>query len=404
MIWTAAALLLLAAAPGEAATREPAPARNEAPLRAEAVFYYDRGHYWIEVAFLTQEGRDSIPADIAASRFTIAGAGGEGGAFHPSRAETASDGARRYVLLSSSRLEGRACYRLIYAPAAGETVAVDSICDPFAGTDASETRPGGRWRRAVAGLFARGEDPWRLNSLSFEHELSLGRSSMRLAVEPRLRARGWRVEGALRLGESSAALSGGSMAHAGRQDLSLGVSKAGWSHRMRFAAAAACRLERAAWEGAAGDSSLASWSAALEWRVRLDDLLDAAGVSPWGVLKGVELAFGYELHGRAGEGETGRSGFERIAPFSSARATWTVLDALQLSYSIESHWPDALGESPAAFRCLRARLLLRDEVERPPGKAYHPDVELAWDAGRRPPLFRREERVSLGFAFDLYPR
>jgi hypothetical protein len=49
------------------------------------------------------------------------------------------------------------------------------------------------------------------------------------------------------------------------------------------------------------------------------------------------------------------------------------------------------------------RLLLRDALAGPEGRSYHPDLELAVDWGRRLPFFDREERILLGFTFDLYP-
>jgi hypothetical protein len=51
----------------------------------------------------------------------------------------------------------------------------------------------------------------------------------------------------------------------------------------------------------------------------------------------------------------------------------------------------------------RVRLLLRDALERPKGRSFHPDLELAVDWGRRLPFLSREERILLGFTFDLYP-
>jgi hypothetical protein len=78
-----------------------------------------------------------------------------------------------------------------------------------------------------------------------------------------------------------------------------------------------------------------------------------------------------------------------------------VAAGLQLSYGIESCRPGS-----GAWHCwqrARARLLLRQALAGPGGRSYHPDLELALDWGRRMPFFEKEERIMLGFTFDLYP-
>ena len=55
------------------------------------------------------------------------------------------------------------------------------------------------------------------------------------------------------------------------------------------------------------------------------------------------------------------------------------------------------------FHSVRFRLLLRDVLPAQTGRTYHPDVEFAYDAGKRLPLFAEEEKVSIGFTFELYP-
>jgi hypothetical protein len=85
------------------------------------------------------------------------------------------------------------------------------------------------------------------------------------------------------------------------------------------------------------------------------------------------------------------------------RGTWTFLYGFQLSYWLQTFWPSVLANGPTSFQSVRFRLLLRDVLPAQEGRAYHPDVELAYDTGKRLPLFEKEEKISIGFTFGLYP-
>jgi hypothetical protein len=391
----AAALALAIARPGVASGPE---------LAAEGVVYYDRGHYWIEIAFRDGSGRDTIPPDLAPGRFEITKIGDDSG-FRPTRIEVMRGrGSSPSVILSTSRIEGRACYRVIFTPLHGGAVAVDSICDPFApGAEDGEGRSKAFFRSYVASAFRRDGEGGGLNQLSYSYDFSSERAAARLSVAPRVRVGGWTAEASVKRDETSYALASSGRTAASRASLSASLSRSTWASDLRCSIAASYGVDRTALERASGDSTVRSRSASVEGRARFDNLLDPANRFPASVLAGVEAAFGYSWHGVEGEGPHGGRRGSRLAPYAALRATWTFLYGFRLSYSLLSFWPVSAGETFAAFHSARMRLLLGDVLAKPAERSHHPDVELVWDTGRRPPLLEREERISIGFTFDLYP-
>jgi hypothetical protein len=85
------------------------------------------------------------------------------------------------------------------------------------------------------------------------------------------------------------------------------------------------------------------------------------------------------------------------------RLTWTFLYGLQFSYALESALQSEHGDGFEAFHKTSLRLLLRDLLEREERRPYHPDLECAYESGRRLPFFEREEMITIGFTFDLFP-
>ena len=154
-------------------------------------------------------------------------------------------------------------------------------------------------------------------------------------------------------------------------------------------------------------------SLTVEGRIRFDNLFDRVNRYCLSVFKGVDLGFGYAWY-QSDEGDLwGSSEFGRTTPFVNLRATWTFLYGFQLSYSLRSCRPASGNDEFTEFHSVRFRLLLRDVLPAQAGKAYHPDIEFAFDTGRRLPLFEREEKgfdrvhvraVSVVGVCSIYPR
>ncbi len=393
-----AAALALALALGRAG------AARSAALEARGALYYDRGHYWIEIAFHDGTGRDTIPPDLSAGRFEIWKVGDDRG-FRPTRIEIVpGNGTGASVVLSTSRIEGRCCYRVTFTPASGGAVAADSICDPFApGTAAGESGSRAFFRAHVAGAFRRDGEGSGLNELAYGYDFSRERSVTDFCVAPRLRWKGWTAEVIVKRGETSLSTSASRGTSAVRTGASASLSRSAWANGLRCSASASYGADRTALELAAGDSTVRSRCAAVEGRVRLDNLFDPINRYPASVLAGVEAAFGYSWRSADGDGPSGGGRFGDLVPYASAGASWTFLYGFRLSYSLWSFLPSSAGESFAAFHSVRARLLLGGVLAPPAERTYHPDVELVWETGKRLPLLEREEKLSLGFTFGIYP-
>ena len=141
-----------------------------AQISAEGALFYERGHYWIELAFRNEAGRDTIPQHLVPAAFEIAKVGDAAGAFKPSRVQVVTfEGGGSAVILSSGKLEGRACYRVTCKPEGFEPVAIDSICDPFVfAPGASECRGKALFRKYVASAFQKDGDAYSLNQFKYE--------------------------------------------------------------------------------------------------------------------------------------------------------------------------------------------------------------------------------------------
>jgi len=385
-----------------------------AQITAEGAFFYDRGHYWIELAFRDAAGRDTIPPDLAVRRFEIRKPGELSGSFAPSKVEVVSrDKGGPVVILASGRLEGRSCYLVKYTPPDAAPVVVDSICDPFF-TPPRKGECGARtfFRNYVAPAFQKEGDAYNLNQLKYEYDFSDDKSATSVALEPRFKIGGLDVEP---LFEQSRVVY--RLEHAGKtptEKRSFGISAAasGWVAALRLGLAMSYRDDRLALGLAAGDSVVPTEALAVEGRVRFDNLFDRANRYCVSVFKGVDVVVGQAWY-RTGEYRPAPSRgdefpnytprWNRRAPYVNLRGTWTFLYGFQLSYSLQTFWPSVLANGPTSFQSVRFRLLLRDVLPAQEGRAYHPDVELAYDTGKRLPLFEKEEKISIGFTFGLYP-
>jgi hypothetical protein len=378
-----------------------APCRAE--LTIEGALYYERGHYWIELAFRDAAGRDAIPADLSIARFEITRLGERPAAFQPSRAEALRDAAGGgIVVLTSAKLEGRACYRVTYRAEGMEPASVDSICDPFAPPpEAGECGGKTFFRNWIAPAFRRDGDPYRLNEFAYEYDFSGERPSGSFAIEPSFKLVGFSLAPSFEQRTVVYAVPRRGKTATSTRSAGVSLASAVWAGDLRLGLSVTHRYDRSTLQFASADSIVRSRSLSLEGTVRFDNLFDRINRHCLSVFKGVDLGFGCAWYRTGGGGDVGP--LDRTAPFASIRATWTVLSGFQLSYLEQSSWPDDVSRGAVAFRSARFRLLLRDILEAQSGRAYHPDVELVYDWGTRLPDFVREEKLSIGFTFELYP-
>ena len=375
-----------------------------AQISAEGAFFFDRGHYWIELAFRDAAGRDTIPPDLAVRRFEITRLGELSGGFRPSKVEVVSrEKGGPVVILASGRLEGRSCYRVTYTSADSGAIVVYSICDPFfappGGGDC-----GGKafFRNYVAPAFQKEGDSYNLNQLKYEYDVSLEKSATSIVLAPRFKISGLELEPLFEQSMVVYELERTGKMQSSKRSFGLGASMAAWVEDLRLSLSMSYRDDRSVLGTAAGDSVIPTRSFTVEGRVRLDNLFDRANLYCVSVFKGVDIGAGCAWY-QTGRFDWSTSASDKTAPYVNLRATWTFLYGFQLSYSLQTFWPSVLARGPTDFQSVRFRLLLRDALPAQAGKSYHPDLELAYDTGKRLPLFAKEEKVSIGFTFGLYP-
>ncbi len=358
----------------------------------ESAVFFERGHYWIELGL--SAAADTIGSgDLDRRDFTITD-DETGESFDPSRVEILSGGDRgRFVVLSSGRLKGRTCYSVSYGN--GEAaMRLRSICDP-AGREPSHARGGvaGFFRDNIAPAFSAYGEEYRWNRLSAGYDFTSSRGSTDIAIEPGF-GRGWLSVTPFFTHDGTTYTSGGVERSTSRMRSGVKAAARKWTGLVRLSIEGGYVYDR---ESSYSGSIRTASSAMAAGTVRLDNLFDPLNRHAVSVLKGVDLGAGYAWYDSTEAG----AGLSEGGPLLIARATWTLAASLQLSYSVEACHPD--GGDWNYLQRARVRLLLREALGRPEGRPYHPDLELAVDWGRRFPFFEREERILLGFTFDLYP-
>ncbi len=370
---------------------------------ADGVLYFDRGHYWIELTLGGLEGSLDEQTVSDPSRFEIRAIDG-GSPFKPYRVELLEHEPGKTVLvLSSGKLKGRRCYSVIFRLPEGDEVAVDSICDPFLSEPRSRFCAEREFfRKYIASAFSRSGSMYNLNRFDYGYDFSAERSTSHLAVQPCFEFRGWAFEPGFEYGSVTYLTGGSGSSNALRQTVAVKLSKSGWAGKLGLSVEAGYEHERSS-PSDGGESVQYSHSVTFGGRVRLDNLFDHLNSYCTSVFKGVDLGLGYAWYESNDEEVWADSGFERTTPYLMTRFTWTFLYGFQLSYSLESYWPTSHGENFEEFHSIRLRLLLRDVLDKPGGKRYHPDLELSYDRGRKLPLLEDEKKVMIKFTFDLYP-
>ena len=371
----------------------------------EGVLYFDRGHYWIELHLLSSVEDTSMAGDFSREQFVIIDSDKEDMIFSPSRVEVVStDSGKKVVILSSGKLKGRKCYGIIFRSKGCEDTRLGPVCDPFyysAGGAVSE--PEGFFERYVASAFSTEGEYYRVNRLSYGYDLSSERTVSEIEIEPEFGNSVIRISPFFNYDRVAYAKDSGTGKETDRRKAGVDLSTSFWAGMMRYSTFLDYSHGREEESAGVEKELLYSQSISASFAVRYDNLFDRVNIDGSSVFKGMDLIFGYAWFDSSRSDLWKTDDFGRNSPFLKGRATWTVFSGLQISYAIESYWPSSSGRKAELMHGVRIRLLLRDLLESPRGRSYHPDLEFGIDRGRRFPLFEFEEKVFLGFTFDLYP-
>ncbi len=367
----------------------------------EGILYYDRGHYWIVLILDVPAGGGNM-GEFSREDFTVTDLAG-GDSFHPSRVEFlgAKDGSAALVL-SSGKFKGRTSYRIVYGPPGKDGKVIEPVRDPFHSPPAVENT---FFRRYIAKAFARSGNYYSLDEFSCSYDFEAEKAVSEISVRPRFDLRvvsvspAFKQDGTVYTGEAPGKRS------AVRRDAGLTLSSFRWLGGLRTGIELQYEHERTK-KGDGSQQTIVysqSFNAAAE--VRLDNLFDPVNgaIDRFCVFKGIDLTGGFAWHYSNDEDVWGSSDFRMRTPFLGGRITCTLLDGIQVSYSIESFFPSFPENSRLYFHDFRIRLLLRDALEPPEGKSFHPDLEFVYETGERLPLLEKEKRYSIGFTFNLFP-
>ena len=358
----------------------------------ECAVFFERGHYWIELEL--SSAADTFESRELDRRDFVITDGASGESFNPSRVEIVSGGeSGRFVVLSSGKLKGKKCYTVLYGK---DTSAREfgPVCDP-AGREPSPVDGGAAafFRDYIAPAFSAYGEEYRFNRLSVGYDFTSSKGSTDIAIEP-VFGRGWFSVIPFFTHDGTTYTSGSVERTVSRMRTGINMAVRGWTGPVRLSFEGGYTYDR---ESPYFGSIRTASSARAAGMVRLDNLFDPVNRHAVSVFKGIDAGAGYAWYDST---EAGGKLSEK-GPLLIARITWTLAASLQLSYGVEACYPE--HNTWQYWHRARVRLLLRDALARPKRRSYHPDLELAVDWGRRLPFFDREERVTLGFTFDLYP-
>ncbi len=364
--------------------------------------YYDRGHYWIEISISIDEPEKQAPP--AESQFEIMDVG-DGKTFNPSRVELLEKkGERLILLLSSGKIKGKRCYRVSYAPSSSGSVAIDSICDPFYSSRERDECPARSFfRRNIAPAFGRSGELYSLNTLTCEYDAATEKSSTNFELEPVVNLGRLEIKPSLKYRSTSYNTDDSGKQPARSRAAGMELSGYAWANEMRYGISGSYHHQRTVTGTGEGEESVYGHELSVQGWVRLDNLFDPLNRYCISVFKGMDLGFGYAWYSSNDREVFGTDRFNWVTPFYKTRFTWTLFYGIQLSYMLESYWPESVSGRFEEYHSVKLRLLLRDILPPRAYRAYHPDLQLTWRRGRRLPLFEQEEKLSLGFTFDLYP-
>ena len=365
----------------------PSALRAAPEFTGEAAVFFERGHYWIELGLAA--GAGTFESDVLGRRDFLITDTATGESFNPSRVEIVSGGeSGRFVVLSSGRLKGKRCYGVSYVDRE-----FGPVCDP-AGKDPSPVDGGsaGFFRDHIAPAFSAYGDEYRFNRLSVGYDFKSSKGSTDIAIEP-VFGRGRFSVIPFFTHDGTTYLNAGVERTVSRMRTGADAAVRGWTGPVRLSFEGGYTYDR---ESSYYGSIRTASSARAVGMVRLDNLFDAINRHAVSVFKGIDVGAGYAWYDSTEAG----GGLSMGGALLTARITWTLAASLQFSYGVEACYP---GDDWQYWNRARVRLLLREALAKPEGRSYHPDLELAVDWGRRLPFFDREERILLGFTFDLYP-
>jgi hypothetical protein len=378
-----------------------------APGRGEGALYYARGHYWIELVLYDSKGAAYLPDTLETNRFIVERIDEEGESFKPSKVQgMRAESGDPFILITSGKLKGGRCYRVTFRNGDGPDTVVERICDPF------YYEPGGVacagrevFTRYIAAAFSRTGDVYALNKLGVEYDFTAEKSFVHFVIEPVFTLGEVNIKPYFEIEGSNYRYDNEYDRHIERRMSGLSLSGSLWAHELRFSADAQYHHERSEGWLPAEPFTMTKHHHRLmvTGRAGLDNIFDAVNSYCLSVFKGVDLALGYAWYTTDDTESWSASGWDHATPYVNGRFTWTFLYGFQFSYSYESFWPGEFDHRRAWFHSIRFRLLLRDVLERPERKSYHPDLEFRYDAGRRWPVFLDEKTLSLGFTFNLFP-
>ena len=358
----------------------------------ESAVFFERGHYWIELG-LSSVADTFESGDLGRHDFVITDET-TGESFNPSRVEIVSGGeSGRFIVLSSGKLKGKRCYRVLYGSGASGRE-FGPVCDP-SGKEPSPVDGGaaGFFREYVAPAFSAYGEEYRLNRLSVGYDFTSSKGSTDIAIEP-VFGGGWFSVLPFFHHDGTTYTSGSVERTISRMRTGIDAAVRGWTGPVRLSFEGGYIWDR---ESSYYGSIRTASSGRGVGIIRLDNLFDPVNRHAVSVFKGIDVGAGYAWYDST-EAEVGLSDG---GPLLTARITWTLAASLQLSYGVEACYPES--DAWQYWHSARVRLLLREALAKPKGRSYHPDLELAVDWGSRLPFFDREERIMLGFTFDLYP-
>ena len=358
----------------------------------ESAVFFERGHYWIELG-LSSAADTFESSELGRHDFLITD-DTTGESFNPSRIEIVSGGeSGRFVVLSSGKLKGKRCYSVSYG--SGKSVReFGPVCDP-AGKEPTPVDAGaaGFFRDHIAPAFSAYGEEYRFNKLSVGYDFTSSKGSTDIAIEP-VFGRGWFSVIPFFTHDGTTYTSETVERTVSRMRTGIDAAVRGWTGPVRLSFEGGYTYDRES--PYYGSTRTASMARAVGF-VRLDNLFDPVNRHAVSVFKGIDIGAGYAWYDSTEAG----GGLSDGGPLLNARITWTLAASLQFSYGVEACYPD--GGEWQYWNRARVRLLLRDALAKPKGRSYHPDLELSIDWGRKLPFFEEEERILLGFTFDLYP-
>ncbi|MBN2069985.1 MAG: hypothetical protein JW814_00905 [Candidatus Krumholzibacteriota bacterium] len=377
---------------------------NASIFTGEGAVYFDRGHYWIELPLSSGEEDSREAEDFPPEAFTVIDLDRDDEAFSPSGVRLVStfSGART-VILSSGKLKGKRCYRVVYRQGEEGEVVIDQICDPFIYDPATSSRQGGFIKRFIAPAFSTEGEYYRLNRLVYGYDLSSDKTTSEIEIEPRFGSGLFMVSPRFDFDKVVYPERSGPRSETARRSLGASVSSSIRSGILKYTTELEYAHRREEESAGVKGGLLYSQSILAGMTVRFDNLFDNVNIDGSSVFKGVDLSVGYAWFDSSASDLWKTDSFGFDSPSVKGRFTWTVLGGFQISCADESFWPSSLGGRIRTLYAVSVRLLLRDMLEHPRGRSYHPDLEFTVERGRRFPLFEFEEKISLGFTFDLYP-